>query len=103
MSSESIATIVAALLGSGVLSTLISNIFQRRAEKRKQNDGVNAGVRMLLYDKIKYLGLKHIAAGKIKADELEDLIEMHRTYHGMGGNGFLDSIMEQVHKLPISK
>lgn len=103
MSSESIVTIVTALLGSSVLSTVLGRIFQRRDEKRRNNDGVNAGVRMLLYDKIKYLGLKHISAGTIKADELEDLIEMHKTYHEMGGNGFLDSIMEQVHKLPISR
>ena len=33
-------------------------------------------------------------------EELEDLIDMHKVYHGpLRGNGFLDDLMEQVRHL----
>ena len=33
-------------------------------------------------------------------EELEDLIDMHKVYHGpLHGNGFLDDLMEQVRHL----
>lgn len=98
--------ILIAILGSGVLSTIISGIFalvsQSNARKAKNKDGVSKGVRQLLYDKIKYLGKKHIAAGEITAEDLEDIIAMHETYHNdLNGNGYLDSLMAQVKRLPI--
>ena len=94
--------IIAAVLGSGALSALVSGLFSLALQRRKKDGGVAAGTRMLLYDRIKYLGRKHIAENEIAAEDLEDLIQMHRIYHDdLGGNGYLDSIMEAVKRLPI--
>ena len=54
--------IFAAVLGSGALSALISGIFALVRDKKAQKDGVRAGVRQLLYDKIKFLGRKYSEA-----------------------------------------
>lgn len=94
--------LIIAIVASGVLSTLISNLFARSQRKKQKEDGVALGTRMLLYMQIKSQGLKYIEAGEITSDELEDLIEAHKIYHNeLNGNGFLDNIMKQVGNVKI--
>jgi len=88
------------VLGSGALAALISGVFGLIRDRKASEDGVRAGVRQLLYDKIKYLGRKYIAAGEVSEEDLEDLIDMHKIYHDdLDGNGYLDHIMTEVKKL----
>ena len=59
--------------------------------------------RTILYDRIKHLGKSYIARGYVTVEELEDLTHMHSVYHDddkLNGNGFLDSLMETVNRLP---
>ena len=59
--------------------------------------------RTILYDRIKHLGKSYISRGYVTVEELEDLTHMHSVYHDgdkLNGNGFLDSLMETVNKLP---
>lgn len=93
--------IIIAVLSSGVLSTLITGAFSIWKSRKEREDGITAGVRMLLYDRVKFLGKKYLEKGQVTAEELEDLVEMHRIYHTMGGNGFLDSVMDSVKHLTI--
>ena len=67
--------IIIAILGSGALSALISGLFGIIHDRRAKKDGVRAGVRQLLYDKIKSLGRKYITDDQITSDDLEDLID----------------------------
>ena len=93
---------VIAIIGSGALSALITGLIHLREQKLKKDDGIKAGVRILLYDRIKHLGLTYIQQGYITADALEDLEHMHEIYHReLNGNGYLDSIMNLVRRLPI--
>lgn len=60
--------------------------------------------RTILYDRIKHLGKSYIARGYISVEELEDIDLMHGVYHDkdkLGGNGFLDAIMQKVHALEV--
>lgn len=97
-------TIIIAIISSGALSTLISGLFNLWQARRKRQDGVREGIKILLYDRIKHLGKQYIERGYISAEELEDLTTMHEIYHdpdGLNGNGFLDAIMRNVKQLPI--
>lgn len=94
--------IALAIIGSGALSALISGVFALMQTRLKKKDGVNKGVQIILYDRVKFLGKKYIAEGSIAADALEDLIAMHKIYHDdLDGNGYLDEIMKAVKALPI--
>lgn len=94
--------IIIAIIGSGALSAAVSAIVAAVNNRERKRHGVSAGTRMILYDRIKFLGKKHIAEGEIEADALEDLIEMHRIYHDeLDGNGYLDTLIEQVKHLKI--
>lgn len=56
--------------------------------------------RTILYDRIKHLAKSYIKRSWISVEEYEDLKRMHKVYHDdLGGNGFLDAIMEEVDKL----
>ena len=98
-----------AILTGGVAAAVVSGIFSvilwrlnRRAEKEDKADDIKIGLRILLYDRIKHLGKRYIEREYITAEELEDIMAMHKVYHdNLHGNGFLDSIMEQVKALQI--
>lgn len=91
--------IIIAVIGSGALSALISGLFTVYSNRKKKDDGVRSGVRILLYDRIKHLGNVYINSGSVTGDAYEDLLSMHEAYHELGGNGYLDRIMADVGKL----
>lgn len=94
--------ILIAILGSSALSSIIAGIFALVTRRKDKQDGVSKGVRQLLYDRIKHLGRCYIADGTISQEDLEDLMQMHGIYHtDLGGNGYLDNLMEQVKRLPL--
>lgn len=96
--------IIIAIIGSGALTAVITNVFTLLRERKAHTAGVAEGVQLLLYDRIKYLAKHHIANGEITADDLEDLTRMWECYHnpkGLNGNGYLDNLMGAVKKLPI--
>lgn len=97
-------SIIIAIIGSGALTALITNIFNVYRDHRSHEDGIAEGVQLLLYDRIKYLAKHHITAEQISPDELEDISRMWECYHdpdGLNGNGYLDSLMAAVKRLPV--
>lgn len=93
--------LILCVLGSSALAALISGLFNLALTKQKKESGLEAGVRILLYDRIKHLCLKYGERGYVTHDEYEDLVKMHDVYHtSLKGNGFLDGEMHQVERLP---
>lgn len=95
--------IIIAIIGSGALTALITNIFNVYRDRKSHEDGVAQGVQLLLYDRIKYLSKAYIREQKISAEDLEDLSRMWECYHtALDGNGYLDSLMQAVRRLPLA-
>ena len=93
--------ILIAVIGSGALSALISGAFGLIRDRRIKNTAAGAALQQLMYDRIKHLCKAHISRGEIASNDLEDLLKMHAAYHKLGGNGFLDELMEAVKELRI--
>lgn len=94
--------IIIAIIGSGALTALITNTFNIYRDRRSHEDGVAQGVQLLLYDRIKYLSKAYLREEKISAEDLEDISRMWECYHtALDGNGYLDSLMQAVRRLPI--
>ena len=71
-------------------------------EQEKKINGLQAGLRVVLLDRIQYLGQSYLADGEISFDDRRRLHRMHDAYHtGLNGNGDLDVIMAQVDRLPL--
>lgn len=93
--------IIIAILGSGALSALISGVFTLVKDKKNSTANLTEGVQIVLYDRIKWIGRKYLAEGRVSLEDYEDLCKMHKVYHdSLHGNGFLDNLMDEVGKLP---
>lgn len=62
------------------------------------------GVRVILMDRIRYLGQEYIKDGEVDFDDRRLLNQMHSVYHNtLGGNGDLDILMKEVDELPLTR
>ena len=114
------------LLASGVIGAVFAFLNQaglwalkRWAARRDQGEenerqqltalkedmaNVKQGMRAMLQDRIKYLGLSYCQNGFVSYEDRAALGQMHTVYHDeLGGNGNLDQVMAAVAKLPLKQ
>ncbi len=81
--------------------------FQEAEAKRmenleKQMAAQSEALKLILLDRILYLGQGYIDKGEISYDDRRRFHAMHDCYHtGLGGNGDADLIVEGVDELPL--
>lgn len=97
---ELIVGLLGALIGAGPCAILLAVLQRRWAKQDKLSDVVKAQ-KLIMLDRVKFLGKQFILAKGISLEDKELLEEMYRTYKSLGGNGHLDTIMHEVSKLPI--
>lgn len=98
------------ILASGTVSgamTILLAVIQRHWKKTDDKDDsikalVNAQ-KVLMVDRVRYLGQNYIQAGQISLESKENLEEMYQAYKKLGGNGHLETVMHEVEKLKIVK
>lgn len=94
--------IIVAIIGSGLLTTILNRIFAVRDKRKAEKTGEAKALRLIMKNNIRVLCNEYLVKGYIYADELADLESMHRCYHDdLGGNGWLDSMMSSVRRLPV--
>lgn len=91
-----------AATGSGVTAIILA-ILQRKWTKDDKRDAIVDALKVLLIDRVRYLGQKYISDGSVSLSDRETLDEMHQAYKSLGGNGHLKIIMAEVGELPIRK
>ena len=71
----------------------------------KTSDTAQAeALRLILLDRVLYLGRGYIKAGEISYDDHRRFHAMHNCYHsGLGGNGDADLVVAAVDELPLKK
>ena len=99
---ELIGVIVAACMGSSGLTAIILAVLQRKWLKADKQDAVVAGLKVLTVDRVRYLGRSYINAHSITLDDKENLEDMYRAYKALGGNGHLETVMDEVERLPVT-
>lgn len=104
--------ILLAILGGSALAALVNQVGnavqwnrQRKASLDDQGktrlDKLEAGMMAMMLDRIQFLCKSYIEDQTIDVDDRRRLHIMHECYHGLGGNGDLDTLMEAVNQLPI--
>ena len=99
-----IIALISALTGSGVCSIVVVLLQRKWAKQDKHDERVDALVeanKVLMIDKVRYLGKKYISEGEIHLEDKENLLEMYGAYKRLGGNGHLDTIMNEVNHLKV--
>ena len=102
---EPILKIIGIVLGSSGFSAIVVALLNRHwMKKDREDDKLNAlaaAQKVLMIDRVRSLGRRYVDAGGITLEDKENIQEMHRTYKALGGNGHLDTIMDEVERLPI--
>lgn len=94
-------TIILAVLSSGAFTAIVNAIINAINRAKESKSGYNQGVRLIIKVILKAQCERYIEQGWIYFDEYEDILALHSVYHDkLGGNGYLDSLMADVKKLP---
>ncbi len=96
--------LIAALTGSGVSSIIVALLHRHWAKKDKHDERVDALVdatKVQMIDRVRWLGRGYIEAGEIRLEDKENLNEMYKAYKRLGGNGHLDTVMDEVNHLKV--
>lgn len=99
-----IVALIGAVTGSGVCSVVIVLLQRKWAKQDRHDERVDALVeanKVLMIDKVRYLGKKYISEGEIHLEDKENLQEMYSAYKRLGGNGHLDTVMYEVNHLKV--
>lgn len=90
--------IIIAFIGGGAFTAIIEII--RNAIEKKSAKTI--ALQFLLLKYIREEAQRHIDENKITSDDLKMLLEMHKTYKRLGGNGFADELLNKITRLPLS-
>ena len=89
--------VIIAILSSGALSSIISFILQAYKDRRRSNK-ID---KFLLLHLIEETCKDALQDEQVSKEDLQKLDEMLSLYKGIGGNGYADTLITQVRKLPI--
>ena len=82
------------------LMTKVDKLSKEVVDTDLNNRSLQAGLREILYDRIKFLCKKYQSEGKLREEEYKSINRMWGVYHNdLGGNGYLDGEMKEIDKL----
>ena len=97
-------------LGSSGLSAIVVAILNHHWAKKKNSSGkLDALVeaqKVLMIDRVRYLGSSYIHDGEIALEDKENLAEMYQSIQKDwtgGKNGHLSTVMAEVERLPVAE
>ena len=100
-----IVTIVLAVLGSSGLSAIIVACLQHHWSKKDKADAridaLVAAQQVMMIDRVRHLGRAYIEAGEITLSDKENVIAMYNAYKELGGNGHLETVMQEINGLEV--
>ena len=88
--------LVLGILGSGVISTLISCIFQTVNNKKQKLGRFEEGMKLLLLSDVRAHGKKLIEQGKVTREEYAIFNASYQAYKDLGGDGWADGVKAKV-------
>ena len=88
--------LVLGILGSGVISTLISCIFQTVNNKKQNLGRFEEGMKLLLLSDVRANGKKLIEQGKVTREEYAIFNASYQAYKDLGGDGWADGVKAKV-------
>lgn len=90
--------IIIAIIGSGALSAIITNLFALIKDAKRQSK-VN---QILLLGEMERRIEKYRERGTISAEQLQIFISIGDLYKAEGGDGYADAMLSEVRAIPRS-
>ena len=93
--------LISACLGSSGVTAIVLAVLQRKWAKDDRVDALVAAQKVIMVDRVRFIGKAHIEHGEISLEDKETIKEMFSAYKALGGNGHLDTVMSEVEKLKV--
>lgn len=90
-----------AILGSGVLSTLITQLFAWLKDRKKKPSATDNALQWLMHDKLEFLMTKAIVKGETSMHERSFIHNGYKFYNALGGNGDITDLLHDFDELPV--
>lgn len=84
----------------GLLITIMGIGWKKLSGRVKKQDAVGLGVQALLRDRIIQAYNHYTEKGYCPIYALENVEELYRQYHALGGNGTMTKLYNQIRELP---
>ena len=104
METAILVALIGAVSGSAVGAIVVACLQRKWAKEDKHDERVDALVdanKVLMVDRVRWLGKQYIIDGVIHLEDKENLIEMYNAYKKLGGNGHLETVMSEVRSLKV--
>ncbi len=99
--------LITSAFSSGVVGAVVAHVIKKADDKRaetKENDekqeNMEEGIKLLMLDSIILHGRIFIADGQISKTEYDIFKSKYDCYKKLGGDGWADSVFNQVTNLP---
>ena len=103
--SEYLSAAMSGSVGAGVMAIILAYL-QRRWKKADDKEGaikaLAAAQKVLMIDRVRHLGAGYIEAGEISLEYKETLLDMYAAYKALGGNGHLETVMNEIKRLKVT-
>lgn len=101
---EALKIILSSGIGAGIMAIVLAALQRHWQKKDKKDDRIQCLVdaqKVLMVDRVRYLGQSYINDREITLEDKETLEEMYAAYKALGGNGHLTTVMAEVERLPV--
>ncbi len=86
-----------------VAGAIITYLWTKLRQSKKENDAIKAGVQALLRDRIIQSYNHYTEKGWMPIYARDSLDACYNSYEALGENGVIDDLMEQLRELPNHK
>ena len=101
---ELLQVVLSSGIGVGIMAIVLAALQRRWKKSDDKSDSIKALVsaqKVLMVDRVRYLGQGFILQGQITLEAKETLQEMYAAYKSLGGNGHPETVMQEVEKLKV--
>ncbi len=96
--------ILGAGIGSGIMMifhAILQRRWQRQDKSEEKMDAQTEALKVIMVDRVKCLGREFINQRYISLDDKETIKEMYHAYKRLGGNGHLETLMDEINRLEV--
>ena len=84
-----------------LITVILQHRWTKKEKKDKRIDALVEAQTVLMIDRVRFLGRCYIQEGKISLSDKENLKGMYAAYKALGGNGHLETVMDEVERLEV--
>ena len=101
MDSDLLITLGCAIIGSGALQALVTEMIRKSQERKAKPTALEQAVKLLLQDRLTFLMTRDIQAGETTARMRSFISKGMEAYKGLEGNGDMKALYADYQRIPV--